>query len=198
MNNILAYYYSLHPDEIIHKKNSYFFNYLNSEYVFMLFERPLSDADSLYQINKQMIKQNLLVHEIKLNNENRILCRSIQEWFKNNTNTTVKYSLVKDEFQDEELRNRYDMVLINNEANINNKHDFYSKFQEYLTVGQKALLDKIKTNEKKYDYSSLEESLFDNYNVLPLVFGNENIAISNKVSDLKLDGNGNIDFTAFK
>ena len=73
MNNILAYYYSLHPDEIIHKKNSYFFNYLNSEYVFMMFERPLSDADSLYQINKQMIKQNLLVHEIKLNNENRIL-----------------------------------------------------------------------------------------------------------------------------
>ena len=73
MNNILAYYYSLHPDEIIHKKNSYFFNYLNSEYVFMMFERPLSDIESLYQINKQMIKQNLLVHEMKLNNENKIL-----------------------------------------------------------------------------------------------------------------------------
>ena len=52
--------------------------------------------------------------------------------------------------------------------------------------------------KKKYDYSSLEESLFDNYNILPLVFYNENIAISNKVSELKLDGNGNIDFAAFK
>ena len=49
-----------------------------------------------------------------------------------------------------------------------------------------------------YDYSSLEESLFDNYNILPLVFYNENIAISNKISQLKLDGNGNIDFATIK
>ncbi|WP_160683937.1 ABC transporter substrate-binding protein [Clostridium sp. C2-6-12] len=143
-------------------------------------------------------KPEVLTILCKDNIENRILCRSIQEWFKNNTNTTIKYSVVKEEFEDEELRNRYDMVLINNEANINNKQGFYSNFQEYLTAGQKTLLDKIKANEKKYDYSGLEESLFDNYNVLPLVFSNENIAISNKVSDLKLDGNGNIDFTAFK
>ena len=39
----------------------------------MMVERPLSDIESLYQINKEMIKQNLLVHEIKLNNENKIL-----------------------------------------------------------------------------------------------------------------------------
>jgi peptide/nickel transport system substrate-binding protein len=143
-------------------------------------------------------KPEILTLLCKDTNENRILCRSIQQWFKDNTDMTIKYSLVKEEFEDEELRNRYDMVLINNEANINNKQDFYSKFQEYLTVSQKTLLDKIKTNEKKYDYSSLEESLFDNYNVLPLIFLNENIAISNKVSNLKLDGNGNIDFGTFK
>lgn len=143
-------------------------------------------------------KPEILTLLCKDSNENRILCRGIQEWFKNNTDITIKYSLVKEEFEDEELRNRYDMVLINNEANINNKQDFYSNFQQYLTSGQKALLDKIKASEKKYDYSSLEESLFDNYNVLPLVFCNENIAISDKVSDLKLDGNGNIDFAAFK
>lgn len=147
---------------------------------------------------KSWKKPEILTILCKDNNENRILCRSIQEWFKDNTDTTIKYSLVKDEFEDEELRNRYDMVLINNEANVNNKQGFYSNFKEYLTAGQKTLLDKIKTNEKKYDYSSLEESLFNNYNVLPLVFYNENIAISNKVADLKLDGNGNIDFTAFK
>lgn len=143
-------------------------------------------------------KPKILTILCKDNIENRILCRSIQEWFKNNTDTTLKYSLVKTEFGDEELRNRYDMVLINNEADINNKQGFYSNFKEYFTKSQKTLLDKIKTNEEKYDYSSLEESLFDNYNVLPLVFYNENIAISDKVSDLKLDGNGNIDFAEFK
>ena len=53
------------------------------------------------------------------NNENRILCRSIQEWYKNNTGITIKYSLVKEDFEEQELKNRYDMILINNDANIN-------------------------------------------------------------------------------
>ena len=131
------------------------------------------------------------------NNENRILCRSIQEWFKKNTDITIKYSLVKEEFEDEELKKRYDMLLINNEANIFDKQNFYSKFKEYLTDNQNKLLEK-NNNKTNYDYSSLEESLFDNYNILPLVFYNENIAISNKISQLKLDGNGNIDFATIK
>lgn len=132
------------------------------------------------------------------NNQNRILCRSIQGWFKENTDIVIKYSLVKDEFEDEELKKRYDMLLINNEANIFDKQNFYSKFKEYLTDNQNNLLEKAKSNEIKYNYSNLEESLFDNYNILPLLFYNENIAISNKISQLKLDGNGNIDFATIK
>lgn len=143
-------------------------------------------------------KPKILTLLCKDNNENRILCRSIQEWFKDNTDITIKYSLVKEEFEDEELKNRYDIILINNEANTNNKMSFYSNFKEYLTDGQKSILEKVKTNEKKYDFSSLEESLFDNYNILPLVFYNENIAISNKISNLKFDGNGNVDFATLK
>lgn len=73
MKNILAYYYSLHPDEISHRDNKYFFEYLNSNYVFQLFDRPLTDVEPLYKINKKMIEQNILVHEIIINNENKIL-----------------------------------------------------------------------------------------------------------------------------
>lgn len=73
MNNILAYYYSLHPEEISHTDDKYFFEYMNSNYVFMIFDRPLSDVDSLYRINREMIKRNILVHEIMVNNENKIL-----------------------------------------------------------------------------------------------------------------------------
>lgn len=132
------------------------------------------------------------------NNENRILCRSIKDWYDDNTDITLKYGLVKEEFQDQELKKRYDMILINNEANILDKQNFYLKFKEYLTDNQNSLLGKIKTDEMKYAYSSLEESLFNNYNILPLVFYNENIAISNKISQLSLDGNGNIDFASIK
>lgn len=132
------------------------------------------------------------------NNENRILCRAIQQWFKDNTNITIKYSLVKEEFEDEELKKRYDMLLVNNEANVSDKQNFYLKFKEYFTDNQNSILEKSTSNKTNYDYSTLEESLFDNYNILPLVFYNENIAISDKISQLKLDGNGNIDFSAIK
>ncbi|MFW2489591.1 ABC transporter substrate-binding protein [Clostridium chromiireducens] len=131
-------------------------------------------------------------------NENRILCRVIQEWFKNNTDITIKYSLVKEEFKDEELRKRYDMILVNNEASILDKTQFYSNFKEYLTDSQSKLLEKSKISTQNLDYSGFEESIFDNYNVLPLVFYNENIAISDKISELKLDGNGNLDFATIK
>ncbi|OOM79679.1 ABC transporter substrate-binding protein [Clostridium sp. BL-8] len=127
-------------------------------------------------------------------NENRNLCRIIQEWFKNNTNITIKYSAVKEEFEDEELKKRYDMILINEEANAFNKLNFYSNLKAYLTEGQSELLEKCTASKSGSDYSNLEESLFQNYDILPLVFYNENIAISDKISKLKLDGNGNIDF----
>lgn len=73
MNNILSYYYSLHPKEISHVEDKYFFEYMNSSYVFMLFDRPLSDAEPIFEINKKMISRNILVHEIIINNENKIL-----------------------------------------------------------------------------------------------------------------------------
>ena len=139
-------------------------------------------------------KPKILTLLCEENDENRILCRSIQEWFEKNTDITIKYSLAKEAFEDEELKKRYDMLLINNEANIFDEQNFYLRFKEYLTDTQYKLLEKA-TN---YDYSALEGSLFDNYNILPLVFYNENIAISNKISELKLDGNGNIDFATIK
>lgn len=131
-------------------------------------------------------------------NENRNLCRIIQEWFKDNTNITIKYSTLKDDFEDEELRKRYDMILINSEANKSDKLDFYSNLKKYLSDNQNTLLEKCIANRGDSDYANLEESLFQNYNILPLVFYNENIAISDKISQMKLDGNGNIDFTTIK
>ena len=73
MKNILAYYYSLHPNEISHKDNKYFFEYMGNNYVFQVYDRPLSDIDSLYEINKKMIEKDILVHEMIVNNENKIL-----------------------------------------------------------------------------------------------------------------------------
>ncbi|MDO5517724.1 MAG: ABC transporter substrate-binding protein, partial [Clostridium sp.] len=56
------------------------------------------------------------------NKINRTLCRAIKDWFSENTNVTVKYNLASDdEFNDYELTKKYDMILINNEAEYHNK-----------------------------------------------------------------------------
>jgi peptide/nickel transport system substrate-binding protein len=103
---------------------------------------------------------------------------------------------VKDEFEDQELKKRYDMLLVDNDANESKKQNFYLNFKEYLSDNQNKLLEKSINVKQNQDFSNLEEDLFDNYNILPLVFYNENIAISDKAGKLKVDGNGNIDFSS--
>lgn len=73
MKNILNYYYSLYPNEVRYNNEKYFFEYMDSKYVFEVFKRPLSDIDSIYKINRQMIQRDILVHEIILNNDKKIL-----------------------------------------------------------------------------------------------------------------------------
>ena len=48
------------------------------------------------------------------------------------------------------------------------------------------------------DYEKFEEELFNSYRTLPIAFINKNIAISNKVSNVFLDGNGNLDLSNIK
>lgn len=127
------------------------------------------------------------------NTENRNLCRAIEQWFKDNTDITIRYSFVKDEINDEELRNRYDMVLINCEADYNSKQKLFEDFLNYMSDNEKDLFNKGNGN-----YNLLEETLFSDYSILPLVFYNENIGFSDKISTLNIDGNGNINFSSIK
>lgn len=126
--------------------------------------------------------------------DNRSLCKKIQEWFAKNTKTNIKLSFVKDEMNDAELKSRYDMVIINAESSIDNKKKLYSFFKDYMSEAEYKLLN----NNNEQDYRILEESLFNNYDVLPLVFYNENIVYSDDISTIKNDKNGNIDFSSIK
>ena len=110
-----------------------------------------------------------------------------------NTHITIRYSFVKDEINDEELRNRYDMVLINSEADSNNKQRLFNGFSNYMSDSEKDLFNKANGN-----YNLLEETLFSDYSILPLAFYNENIGFSDEISTLKIDGNGNINFSSIK
>lgn len=73
MKNILAYYYKVHPKEISYINNQYIFTYKGNNYVLLVFDRPISDANSLYKLNLEMIGRNILVHKIIVNSENNVL-----------------------------------------------------------------------------------------------------------------------------
>lgn len=129
------------------------------------------------------------------NTKNRILCRTIKDWFASNTDIIIKYTLANDdEFNDYELKKRYDVVIVNNYAVSSEKEEFYSSIEKYLSEDDFKLFKSLSVNDYYGDYSALENSLFSNYTILPLLFYNENIAISDKVSHVDIDGNGNIDF----
>ena len=117
--------------------------------------------------------------------ESREYCEFLQTWFKDKENINFKYSLMEEEVVDyNELKNKYDMILINCSQDINNREKLYKEMG--------GLLSAEESNYK--DYSKVEENLFYAFRIVPVMFTNNNIAISDKLSNISVDGNGNIDF----
>ena len=116
-------------------------------------------------------------------------CKFLQSWFKDKENINLKYSLMKEEAVDyNELKSKYDMILINCSQDVNNREELYKEMGGLLSV-----------EESDYeDASKLEENLFYSYRIVPVMFINKNIAISDKLSNISVDGNGNIDFVSIK
>lgn len=54
--------------------------------------------------------------------------------------------------------------------------------------------------EKEELFAQIEEELFNNYRILPLLFYNNTIAVNNKNTSINdiLDGNGNLNFNNLK
>lgn len=121
--------------------------------------------------------------------DNRSICKHIQNWYKENTGTTIRYSLVtKEEYENKELRKRYDVVIVDSVANRKHEEKYYSDLEEWFNERQKNMI-----NEEKY--SELENDLFSNYTFLPLVFENINVAISDRVKEIDFDWYGNLKFS---
>jgi peptide/nickel transport system substrate-binding protein len=120
----------------------------------------------------------------------RNYCKFLTNWFKEKENIQFKYYLrSKEEIQESEVRDKYDMVLVSCIADNKNIKKLYDQIR-FLCY----------EDEEKYlnDPSSAEEKFFDSYRILPVMFQNNNIAISDKISNMVLDGNENIEFSSIK
>ena len=73
MDNKIFYYYNIFPNNISINDDTYTFSNNDNKYLFQIFKRPATDAQALYDLNKKMIEKDLMVHEIILNKENKVI-----------------------------------------------------------------------------------------------------------------------------
>ncbi len=145
MKNIINYYYSMYPIEIFESNSLYFFDYNDSKYIFVIYNRPEQDIKSLYELNKTLLGKDMLVNEIVVNNDNQIIT---------NVNNQ-KYILLK--------------INININSLINT-YDLYSFINKTIDLKTDDILDRtnwVTLWESKNDYyeNQLEE-LIGNYKII--------------------------------
>ena len=104
--------------------------------------------------------------------------------------------ITKEEMKSLSEKNYYDIALININTNMNDENNFFDGIISYLPDDLKAKAEVLTSIEEKEGYfSQIENTLFDNYIVLPLLFYNENIAINSEIRNIALDGHGNVNFS---
>lgn len=70
MKDIINYYYNLNPKKLS-KVFDYYYFYLNNDlYFFVTYNRKKEDINAIYEYNKEMINNNILVNEIIINKDN--------------------------------------------------------------------------------------------------------------------------------
>ncbi|MDQ0150664.1 ABC transporter substrate-binding protein [Eubacterium multiforme] len=164
------------------------------------------DKDNLDKLQSRKVMTNNMDGKLpeiitilaKDTNENRGIVKQLQNWFNKNTNTNIRYTLATEtEFKNLELRKRYDILIIDETSNSNNKKEFYLNLKSYYTENELKIYEKLYKKENK-NFNELEETLFNNYTILPLLFENKAVAISKEVNNIEFDWYGNIKFQILK
>ncbi|WP_051993159.1 hypothetical protein [Clostridium sartagoforme] len=129
--------------------------------------------------------------------ENKEICEYISNWFEKNTDTYINYKLItEEEINSIKDSNYYDIALIQGNSNFSGEDSIYNTVVKFLPGKYKDQFSAVKTEgEKEALFTKLEDELFNTYQVLPIAFYNNNIALNNKIKNMILDGNGNIDYS---
>lgn len=130
-------------------------------------------------------------------NENKEICDFLVSWVENNSDINLIYDLVtKEELNSIDKGNYYDFALIQGDLIFSNDTSIYNNLVNFLDSSNKEKFLLAKTEgDIENIFINIEEELFSNYTILPLIFYNDNIAINKKIKNLVLDGNGNINFS---
>ena len=147
--------------------------------------------------NREWVKPKVLHIVAEEGSENKEICDYLSSWFENNTDIYLTYDLItKEKLSSIDESNYYDMAIIKGDLTLSNDGSIYNSLLNFLDDSNKEKLSLAKTEgERQENFLSIEDDIFNNYRILPLVFYNDNIAINKKIKNLNLDGNGNINFS---
>ena len=134
--------------------------------------------------------------------KNKDVINYLATWFKNNTNITLVYNLLNDEDMDLiSEKNYYDIALINVYAKLDENEQLLNTMSSFLPKAEIEMINNSNSKAEKEElFAQIEEELFNNYRILPLLFYNNTIAVNNKNTSINdiLDGNGNLNFNNLK
>jgi peptide/nickel transport system substrate-binding protein len=129
------------------------------------------------------------------NSINNTVCEYITNWFNKNKNIKLQFLSLKQDKMKEVISNKkYDMLILKSQNDRENRQKLFEYFKEVLNADEINTFEEEKLNNEK-NYSKLEDKLFSSYQILPLAFLNDNICISNKIDNIGIDYNGNLDFS---
>ena len=132
--------------------------------------------------------------------QNKDITDYLTAWFKENTDITLVCNLLtEDDMNLISEKNYYDIALVNVYAKLEDDEQLLATISSFLPKSQRDMINNSNSKAEKEElFVEIEEELFNNYRVLPLLFYNNTIAVNDPEDENILDGNGNIDFSAIK
>ena len=132
--------------------------------------------------------------------QNKDITDYLTAWFKENTDITLVCNLLtEDDMNLISEKNYYDIALVNVYAKLEDDEQLLATISSFLPKSQRDMINNSNSKAEKEElFAEIEEELFNNYRVLPLLFYNNTIAVNDTEDENILDGNGNIDFSAIK
>ena len=106
------------------------------------------------------------------------------DYFKENYEVNIKCEEEGEE--DSSYEEKFHMALLRLKENSSNKSTLFE--------GMKNIFKKENVEYYVNDVNT-EEKFFNSYIGLPIMFVDRNIAVSDKVKNIRVDGNGNVDFS---
>ncbi len=182
MIDFINYYYNLYPLNIYEYDDRYIFDFNDEKYYFILYDREIDELNSIIELNKEMITNGSLVHEIVFNrfnksltlynNKNYILLRVF-------INDTKKVDINDIMFMLNEVKIEFDKNNILNRINWSNLWEFKIDYFEYQIT---HILKKYQILYNTIDYYiGLGENAIQYFKgIVPIYNGNVEIGVCHK------------------